>query len=571
MDKHLSAYLDSLLLPFNKPVVEGLAKTAVPMLEEHIDSVFKIVAKSYPKGLEYVGCRRATVTEEMREVTRPKQARSQYDIAESDLYMMQYNHRFEGEDLPPRYIYLPYVGDAGTLMLNGTIYYLPPVISDKVISPTKTTVFVRLLKDKLIFRRAQHLINVNGRGQVAQLAWAGIYRKQKSDVQPTTNALTINVHYLLAHYGFSGMFEKFTGCVPVIGRAEINSETYPPDKWTIVTSTGIKPSTNIDRVFEGSDIAVAIPNDHWTPQMLCYIGGFFYILDHFPNRIDPAWVDNVNLWTILLGHVIFSGLYSEGKLHMQITKHFNSISSYVDSKKVEELEELGYKINDFYELLALLVENITDWIVEAQSKGSEIYGRNFEILYYVCAPITQAIFIMNYALLDLANKKTLSLKDITDVMNMKLKPGPIYQITRNSIGTPVSYSGDNYYIGITSTVTEQNLVGNIKKVRRVVDETARIDASQVEVGSILNLSKANPSPILRDNPFMCLDEQTGNIIPNPYFEVIRQELKADLENLSNDQILEDEEETDVELTANEPNEEDEDDTEIEIEEENQVL
>ena len=103
----------------NPDITKGLAVKYVPRSEEYIDSVWKAVAKDFPEGLEYKGCSRCTPYEEFYNEPRKKNDRRMVEIARSDIYMMRYDFRYKGVDLPPRYLFLPFTREAGSITLGG--------------------------------------------------------------------------------------------------------------------------------------------------------------------------------------------------------------------------------------------------------------------------------------------------------------------------------------------------------------------------------------------------------------------------------------------------------------------
>lgn len=536
MDKFLSEYLDTAIPPINKAVVGGLASVYMKEFERYIDEVFKSVAKSFPPGIRYEGYSRATVEEELRETQRPRNGRSTYDLADSDLYMVKYQLSFEGRMLPPKYVYMPFVGEGGILRLNGTLYHLVPVVSDKVISPTKTTVFVRLLRAKLTFKRQQHIVNVNGHAQVTQIAHADIHMRPQGKLATTTRAFMTPVHYLLAKYGYTEAFRKYIGYVPIVGYEEINSDIYPPDKWTIIESSQIPPHGHINRhYYKPTNIRLAIKNEYWNSNMKTFVGGLYYVIDHFSEYVTVDRFEVNQFWLIMLGHIVHSGVLKDGTIVPKMEKHFRSIDGYVDSCIAKQLKELGYTVENFYDLLALIALNITDWIVGSQDKGVNVFGKTLDILYNVGYPITSAIFNMNYILCETASRKPITEKEVIECLSRNFHPGSIFNLTKDNIAAAtVSYSGDNLYPKITAIVEEQaaNNARRGTKTRLCIDETKRIDPSRAEAGSILFLSKANPDPIVRINPFINIDLPTGTIIPNPKFNYLREDLATKLEGLT---------------------------------------
>ena len=513
--------------PVNDAIMSGLSVVYMQKTEEYIDKVFSSAARSFPPGLAYVGFERCTPEEEYNEITKVKNNKRIYDLAKSDLYLVKYKFTFEGQPMPDRYIYLPYVNDAGVFSLGGARFHITPVLSDKVISPGFDTVFVRLLRDKIIFKRCYHSLIIDGIRETTHVIWSQIYRKPRDNkkVPQTTKAMTTVAHYLFAKFGYSKTFQMFTGTVPVVGEGEINVENYPADKWVICESSQVKPKTYMESFYEPTKLKLAIPKDKWTPTMKALVIGFFYVVDHFPGRFKIGYLDSESLWMILLGHIVFSGLYGENKLYTSIQEHFMSLDDYVDTIVVEKLKENNYHVDNFYDLLALILGQFNNMVLDNENSTLSMYGKSLEVLYYVLYDITAGIFKVNFRLSKLASKKPLILKDIVETFNKNMKMGAVFGLSSGKIITEsVSYSGDHKYFKITSKITEQESLPGAargKSKRMVVGEDKHIEISMVEAGSVLFLSKSNPTPTNHVNPFVNIDMATGTIIPNEKFTEIR--------------------------------------------------
>lgn len=529
MDALFARLLEEHTPKVNREVMNGLACFYMKRAEEYVNKIFKSASNSFPPGLVYLGYERCTPAEEFAVTTKVRYNKRTTDLAKSDLYLVKFKFSYKDEPLLDHYLYLPYINDAGIFSLGGAMYHVTPVLSDKVISPGVDNVFVRLLRDKIIFKRCYHTVIINDKRETIHVPWSQIHRKLKNDnkVPITTKANTTIVHYLFAKFGFTETFMKFTGCKPVIGEEEINEKTYPSSEWIICSSSQVKPKTYIHEAYIPTNIRIAIPKQYWSNMTKSLIVGFFYIVDHFPNRFKvPNYVEHTNLWMILLGHIVFSGNYGENKLYNSIKDHFVSLDDYVDNIIIEKLEESNYFVKDFYDLLAIILDNFNNLILDNDNAAS-LYGKNLEILYYMLYEVTSGIFRINFKLSKQTNKRPLTIKDIQEAFNKNLKIGAVFGLSSGKIITEsVSYSGDHKYFKLTSKIVEQeNLPGGARgKARRTtVDESKHIDISAVEAGSVLFMSKANPSPSTRVNMFVSLDLNTGTILANPKLADIRNE------------------------------------------------
>jgi len=530
VDRFLSDIIDRSVPRANPFIMEGLGTYMMRQAEEYVDTTFKSAAKGFPAGLEYVGYERCTPNEEYNEVTRPKNNKRVYDLAKSDIYLMKFYFKFGGVPIPPRYMYLPFVTQAGLINLGGNCFHLSPVMSDKVISPSSNSVFIRLQRDRINFDRTHHTVCVDGANETVRVVWSKLHRKpQNANKTPiTTKAVSSIVHYLLAKYGYTEMCNRYLGFVPVVGTDDITVEKYPPDQFVICESSKIKPATFMGLTYVSTELRMAIPKEKWDYQTKMFVGGIFYVFDHFPTRMRPEHIDNKSLWMILLGNIIFSGLYGDGKLHDDIKEHLVSLNQYLDTVITVKLKELGYDVGDFYDLLALTVKNFDKWVSESEETSITLFGKTLEVLYYALYDITSSIFKTNFKLNKLSHRKILTSKEVIETMNKELPLGAVYGLTKGNIAvTNVAYSGDNMYPKITSVVALQQVISGAnrgRKTRMVVDSSKRAHPSMLEVGSILFLSKSNPTPAVRANMYMHFDPMTGTILPKPHFAELQEKL-----------------------------------------------
>lgn len=495
----------------NPMVMNGLAVEHFKGLEKHMDSVFRSANKGFPDGLEYVGCQRTNPFEEYLELTKERNGKRYVNMARSDVYLMKYFFRYKGIDLPPRYIYLPFVGEAGTMFLGGSRYLVTPILTDKVISPTKDSVFVRLLRDKVTFYRTPHTVVIDGVRETVSITHSEIYRTTASAKrnERTTKAVTTLIHYLFAKYGFFETFEKYLGFKPILGTSEINEKNYPRDEYVIVESSGVKPRSFIGKFYEPTHLRMAIPKDYWNNDTRHFVSGAFYVIDHFPSRLNVTTIEHSRTFVILLGHIIFSGVYAENELHKRIEEHYVSLDEYMDESVKQQLEEIGYHAENFFDLLAIAIKMFNKWIIEGNENITSLYDKELSILYHILFSITSGLFNFSFKLTKAGTRKDLEVKDVMDVLNKYLKTGLIYSITKSHVNMmSLAYSGDNKYFKMTSIMTPQaasNRTTRKKKSKNSTsDRSKKLHVSLASVGSYINLPKSSPRGDSRINPYLVI-------------------------------------------------------------------
>lgn len=492
-------------------------------VEHYIDQIMHSAFDDFIPGFQYLGYRRVTPIEEYREITRKRNsAKSTIDIARHDAYMVEYKFMYEGVPIL-KHLYLPFVGDAGTIHINGSRFVISPILTDRVISVGLNSAFVRLLKAKLTFNRIPHYYTVNDQRENVQVAWSEIYNDKASysaKVKKTVNAKCTLAHYLFCKHGVQNTFLQFANCNIEVGNPQtINTDTHPPDTWVICKSTGVKPKGFGKTLYDNNNLVVAVRLDQYTPMVKNLLGGLFYCVDHFPGRILPEYVNHTRLWMTLLGHLIWSGNIGEGKLYNDVADHIASLDEYVDNMLSTNLKAIGYDCPTFYHLLAVIIEEFNDWLLTADDKVSTMYNKELSVLYYVCYDITSAIFKL-YFKLKAAQKKQLNEKKIVKLMTTILKPGLIFYLSRDhgEVST-TSASGDNKALKLTSMLVQQSSSSRVrgKKDRRAISAPEnRFHASIAEVGAHVALPKSDPTGKSRINLHLNVSPN-GVVRRNPKF------------------------------------------------------
>ncbi len=501
MDKQLLNCAREFTPPLEMDIVDGLAVKHMDVAERFVEDIFRTVAKDFPPGLEFLGGERCSPLEEFNLEPRVKTSgRPTVDIAQSDIYMMKYRFRFEGEELPPRYIFLPYVGEAGSLMLSGARFFISPVLADELLSYEKYKIFVVFMRDKKYIYRTNHTIVIDGQITELGVAWSILHNDPKTKTKGREKKIIPLIHYLLAKYGFTETFKIFGKCDAVLGRDEITTDAYPADEWVIAQSRRFMPRP----YNSGTDVRIAIPRAQFTPLVKTMLAAFFYVADRFGERPIADYKDNTRLWMTMLGLTLWGDSKDESVIYEEVINHFNSLDKYVDDFVRNQLKRIGYPCKDIYEFLAVCIEHMDQWMIETPKRSISLYDKKLSILYPVfLVPLIMPISRFYYVIEAEAQKNGLTKKSVLNILNDTLKPRRIFKIrTEASNVSAMSYSGDNKFFKLTSVMKPQKGSGHGNDSKS--DSGVRMHASIAEVGSFLNLPKTDPTGHARINPHLRL-------------------------------------------------------------------
>lgn len=528
MDPKLLALSRASMPKFNDDIVNGLACREIPLAEDFVHRMFKCAAPDFPPDFSYEGYSRCTPQESFRVLIERHSGQSTLELARTDVYMVKYMFKWKGEDIKPCYLYLPYVNDAGMIHIRGSVFAISPVLADRSISVGSGNIFVPLNRDKLTFNRLSHHFYANGQPVQAYVVWSSIYhlnkKQQRAAGRPLVKGHTTLMHYLFAKFGVKQTFARFANVDVVVGSEEqINANTYPPESWVICSSTKRKPIDVKVRDYVGTPLVVAVPKDQYDLKVASMIGGFFYVVDRFPDRVGmddgvpaPEYVDHPRMWQTLLGHLIFGSSIHEGKLVEDVLNHLKSLDGYVDNEVRLRLQSDDIFVQDLYDLFVFILETFTYRISNAAARVASMYDKQLMVLRYVLQDITKGINNFMYKL-NSNNRKALTPLDIRKVMDRYLKLQTVLNINKkHGEVASVSSPGDNKFFKITSSIVAQtDSSGTGGKGRASLDDAANLlDASIAEVGSYLTPGKSSPTGRGKINPFVRISED-GGILRDP--------------------------------------------------------
>lgn len=516
-------------------IMKGYICHEIVDMEKRMDTLFRKAYDGLFNGaLRYHSFRRCTSQETFDFTTRPKNTRRTFELAQSDIYLIhiQLSYLVADREQPLNdiYMWLPFPRPGGLIYMGGPLFQLIPVVSDKVISPEEKHLFVRLEQYKMKFYCDEsYAIVANDDRLFGKVCWSNIYKQKIANKKlQSSRANSTLVHYLLARIGFSRMFQTYAGFVPVVGtEKEINQLNFDPSAWIIVKTAYdlIKPQTFIGSLYTPTKIRLAIPKEKWNDATKSLVFGFYYVVDNFSNQCSAAGVDQVDMWKLTLGYILFSSSYTAGRILSLVDEHFLSSDTYMDDISIQKLKEKGYYVNNFSDLLGLIITRYEELYREGGT-GQKVYGKYLDTLREVLYPITLAIFTTKYALMKQAVKGIPQFGVIKDIFTRKFKPGPIFKLTSKGIvAEAVSYSGDHMYLKLTSRLSLQESTPGTRtsKGNKSLNENDYLNTSMMMTGSILFLSKKKPIPLSHANPFMKIDLETGTILEDLKFKTVLDE------------------------------------------------
>lgn len=542
-DARLGKLIDRHTPQLNRVLADGIATTQLKNVVSDLDFLFQSASGSFIPGLRFEGIRRCRVQEIYQKVTAArKNSKRILETSRSAVFMVKILLSYNGERIPDIFLWLPapHPNDAGYIPLRGSSFALSPILNDIVFSPAnENTIFVRLPRSRMNFERLQHIFSHNADCQqntlnnkeIIQVIHGKIHQSKD---KPFMNARTCAMHYLLGRYGFEGAFEKYAGFKPVIGYDDINIENYPADRW-VICGTGFNRPRPCNRLtYKFSELRLAIPKEHWTQPVKNMIGGFYYVVDHFPERTSLQWITHTKperIWRILLGLMIYPAGRNEDIIDDKIIEHYKSLNHYIDSQARVKLESINLShIEDFYDFLWHMMENFDHMLLESSSTLNSMYDKELNVNDFVMQDINNAIFLSVFNLTQRLNTKgVLTQKDVSSTFERYLRTDLIFAINKPSHGevTTQPIPNDNKALRLTTMLVPQSANDSARNRKlNLLDPAIRYHPSIAEVGGYTVLPKSSPDGRRRLNTHVQIDRNYKVVRSERFREMLDQVTEA---------------------------------------------
>lgn len=550
----LGSFIEEISPKFNSQMVEGLCYHRLKTAVDYIDRFIKYGCRSKTDThLKYLGYKEVSPKDELKWLFGNKNSKTEYDIAENDIYLVKFFFQYADYEVREELLYVPYMHPGNVIHLSGNRLLVMPVLADKVISVGEKIIFINILTAKYNFTRSYTGVVVGGRLNRVPVINTELYKNQSKKIEDTTKANTTVLHYLLANYGYSQTMTMLLGFVPI---PTLNSEV---EGHVIIKSTGQPPQGYIRNkaLYQGSQIKFAVPLDKYNERSVYVIGNLFYVIDNFPDSVFPGDLEDMGMWRRLLGEIIHSGNHSLKYLSEKIDAHFNDLNSRFDNITIDKLADVGVNATNLIELINTIFLNFNEWIMNA-SPRSLYYNKTYEVESFALSNITSRI---TRIVLDI-NKEELRIdggvldeKTVDKIFKKYFKTKTVFSLKNERLFVAsIDYCGDHHYPKNTSMVIQQESdFVNVNKGEANTSEKKKLVASMATVGSILGLSKNNPTPVIRMNPYVNVDPVTGTILPHPQWNYIVEETDKLLSNIVLADSVELPDSTSLELSGDDEN------------------
>lgn len=442
MNSVLAKTIDDYCPKFNTNVSDGTAKQILETIPEYYNKIIESSLKSLNPNvnLRYLGYRKMTPNEEFVYTLLSSNNKTNYDLAESYIYMAEYVFEYQGQKIV-KPLYLPFSEDGNIMKVSNTQYHIIPVLSNTIITPSYNEVFVRLLKDKLIFKSMSKNFVLNNEVVPGRIIYTEIIKTNAMNITDYIGKpLTSIAIYILGEHGFKKTMLKYLNIEDYV-ITDQNVDHLRND-YNVFESTKLKPRSLKAKLYIPHDVKICISKKYKiTPLLENILYGIIYTLDILPeDAADMVKVTNgksieneILYWRILLGKVVYKNSFTIERRASDINEHYDNLQGYVDNQIRAELSENKIYVKDFFDLLATILDNYNVWLINSKEYNSNIRNRYIDILYYIMYDMIVGFNKVILAINKRVSKKAdLSLREISKLFTSELSTRKIFSIAKTS-------------------------------------------------------------------------------------------------------------------------------------------
>lgn len=517
--------------PLNHKVMSGISTEQLREPERYIEKILRCASVDFPKEFTYDGYDVCSPEEEYKVVTRLRSNKSWYELARSDFYLVKFGFSFNGVELFPKYMYLPYI-DNGMLYIRSKLYAVSPVLVDPAFSISGDSMFIQMTRARFNFERTSAHYTLDDSRETVYVAWSWMhFAAKKRFGRKSNNGRTMYTslgHYVMAKYGFLTAMKMYAGASPIVGTDEITHHNYPPETYHIIKSIGITPRRLLlENDYKPTNIRMAIKKSEYNEAARVLIASFYYVTDNYPVNVTPEEVDDVRLWHMLLGYIIQPQDISEGLQIKEIRSHLESLDEYLDPLVQEDLSKANVPCGTIYDTFLYVMLTLASSNRGADRDINSPWGKRFTTTRYVLFDIVSDINRMLYALKNLSNKKeVIEERDVVNLLNEHMRIAEIAKLryqNRHPEISLVDTSGECVFFDATSTMVTQDKAsagGGKQAKTRLDDPKKHLHGGLLFVNCYNNLPKSDPTGASKINPRVQLRSDGGIIYEETYKDML---------------------------------------------------
>ncbi|MCP4394482.1 MAG: hypothetical protein GY804_09495 [Alphaproteobacteria bacterium] len=453
-------------------------------------------------GVEYLG---HYILSPEEQVHRDSTARTKwkFEISETEWRTVRFDFRYK-QQVVPVFLNTPHLRKGLCFVFDGQSYYITFALVEKGINIIPNGAVIKVLSSLITINRTRTTLLRDEHKKytgVVNLVKGKIHHKtsEKPDKQPPLFL------YHLIDQGFYGAFKKFG---------------FKQDQFGLVSDA---PADDNEFLYFRlkKDIFLKVHNDFkYDTMQKRAVASYLEIINRGKKRFTISHLlhPEPTFYMTNLGRYIFNQ-GNDALLCSNIADHTKSLKNYIDPKAKQQLSKTDINVENIYELLYVVEENLAKWLVEY--KPTNMYNKRLGAIDEMMSAFIQELFTYIYKI---GNKKS---NDIGGEVIRQLSRTPAssmkFHIRSNKIPEMAQCFNNNYLFTIGARCfrshdnIENRKSSNRKAAAKIPEHLVVHDPSIPVVETLCVMPTSQPATTGNINVFLPMD--SGDI-KEPYYAEI---------------------------------------------------
>ncbi len=512
---------------FNDDVIIGLRKREVEGLLDFIAERYKECCIVADENLEFIGYSILSPNERLiYELTDSKRKKNNISIKSDEAILAVYNFKYYDQTFKVP-IYVPYIYENSSIIVNNTQHECLLNMTEKLFSVRSRSkgITIKVIRSPIsCHKNILHTFNdeVTNEQFVGSIVSCKIYYKKLPKSKKTKPTI---IHYLLCKFSLEETLSKF-GINPDHIKF-IESEDFSPDHYYFKIK-----NTSTDQIY------LKVNKDAMNENRVLYdiVATIIYILSSFRFiTYNELISDSKTIFRIILGKLIHSNNTNRIQALSHMTRHIESVDTYLDNYNKGIFKAGGIIVNDIYDLFVFIQTKIGAIIIDYPSNN--MYNKRIEAINNVI--VDGLVKTLNLNIYGFERKADFGhmFKSISRAFSVH--PKIILKNLSNNESVRFSSSGiygDNWLLSIGDKVIKR-LSASIKPSKQkdgtktytsgINSYANKFHPSMISIESAIGFS-SKPGSNCLINPYVRIDETGGFLKPESIEEIDK--IKEYLEN-----------------------------------------
>lgn len=404
-------------------------------------------------------------------------------------------------------MYVPYLYENSTIMINGTKYECLLSVTEKLFSTRVISngVTVKVVRSPIscykntLYPFSDVFTNTTFMGNIVSCKLYLSAKTKKKKLNPTI------IHYLLCKFSLPEVLARFD--IPVDAASFIQHENQDDKFWYFKTK-----NTSV----VGEQIFLKVNREYMKDDRMLYeiAAAIVYVMSNYRFVTYEALVsDSKQVFEILLGKIIYDNNITRLQALNYMDKHIESVDHYLDNYTREIFAANKIIVNDIYDVLAFIVKNISQIITNFPNNN--MYNKRVEAINNVI--IDNLVRTLNSRIY--RHERRSNSKNKADGVKTALNVQPRFILktlsgSDNIRFNPQVYS-DNWLLSIGGKMVKRLSASEKAPLRNGKRQRSKVRGSGINS----QVNKFHPSMCVVESLIGFSSKPGTNCLVNPYAEI----------------------------------------------------